>query len=147
MTWPFSFRYRAVAGCVGEEAALEFQTWEQSLDLPDPEAWLAKANAARTAGIGLVLDIPPRCDQVMAALAALVDRVRNHNLSPNGKPTEGRWLAAVDCFAEVAKEWLEPAIAAAAGLYFAVPHASVLVKAPTDFSNTVLQIHKNIMAA
>ena len=140
-------RYRAVAGCVGEEAALEFQTWEQSLDLPDPEAWLAKANAARTAGIGLVLDIPPRCDQVMAALAALVDRVKNHNVAPNGKPTEGRWLAAVDCFAEVAKEWLEPAIAAAAGLYFAVPHASVLVKAPADFSNTVLQVHKNIMAA
>jgi hypothetical protein len=35
----------------------------------------------------------------------------------------------------------------AAGLYFAVPLASVLVKAPTDFSNTVLQVHKNIMAA
>ena len=37
--------------------------------------------------------------------------------------------------------------AAAAGLYFAVPHASVLVKAPAEFSNTVLQVHKNIMAA
>jgi hypothetical protein len=36
---------------------------------------------------------------------------------------------------------------AAAELYFAVPHASVLVKAPADFSNTVLQVHKNIMAA
>jgi hypothetical protein len=53
----------------------------------------------------------------------------------------------VDCFAEVAKEWLEPAIAAAAGLHFAMPHASVLVKAPTDFSNTVLQVHKSVMAA
>jgi hypothetical protein len=61
-------------------------------------------------------------------------------------PTEGRWLAAVDCFAELAKQWLEPAIAVAAGLYFAAPQASVLVKAPTDFSNTVLQVHKNIMA-
>jgi hypothetical protein len=140
-------RYRAVAGCVGEEAALEFQTWEQSLDLPDPEAWLAKANAARTSGLSLTLDVPPRCDQVMAALAALVDRVKNHNLAPNGKPTEGRWLAAVDCFAEVAKCWLEPAIAAAGPLYFAVPHATVLVKAPAEFSNTVLQVHKNIMAA
>ena len=97
--------------------------------------------------LALALDIPPRCDQVMAALAALVDRVKNHNLGPNGKPTEGRWLAAVDCFAEVAKCWLEPAIAAAGPLYFAVPHASVLVKAPADFSNTVLQVHKNIMAA
>ena len=140
-------RYRAVAGCVGEEAALEFQTWEQSLDLPDPEVWLAQAETARAGATALALDIPPRCDQVMAVLAALVDRVKNHNLGPNGKPTEGRWLAAVDCFAEVAKCWLEPAIAAAGPLYFAVPHASVLVKAPTDFSNTVLQVHKNIMAA
>ena len=63
------------------------------------------------------------------------------------KPTKGRWLVAVDCFAEVAKSWLEPAIAAAGPLYFAVPHASVLIKAPPDFSNTVLQVHKNIMAA
>ena len=132
-------------------AALEFQTWEQSLDLPDPEGWLSDAinhRAAHPNGdmTAMALDIPPRCDQVMAALAALVDRVKNHNLGPNGKPTEGRWLAAVDCFAEVAKCWLEPAIAAAGPLYFAVPHASVLIKAPTDFSNTVLQVHKNIMA-
>ncbi len=48
-------RYRAVAGCVGEEAALEFQTWEQSLDLPDPEAWLSQAKAARRGGR------PPLC--------------------------------------------------------------------------------------
>ena len=41
----------------------------------------------------------------------------------------------------------EPAIAAAGGLYFVVPHASVLVKAPADFSNVVLQVHRNIMAA
>ncbi len=69
-----------------------------------------------------------------------------HNLGPNGKPTEGRWLAAVDCFAEAAKSRPEPAIAAAGPLHFAVPHATVLVKAPADFSNTVLQVHKNIMA-
>jgi len=82
--------YRAVTGCVGEEAALQFQTWEQSLDLPDREAWIAKADAARTSGLSLSLDVPPRCDQVMAALAALVDRVKNHNLGPNGRPTEDR---------------------------------------------------------
>ena len=106
------------------------------------------AGRLRKSGVvGLVLDIPPRCDQVMGAPAALVDRLKNHNLGPNGKPTEARWLAAVDCFAEVAKCWLEPAIAAAGPLYFAVPHASVLVKTPADFSNTVLQVHKNIMAA
>jgi len=144
-------RYRAIAGCVGDEAALEFQTWEQSLDLPDPEEWIGKAVASRVppkgSASGLALDIPPRCDQVMAVLGALVDRVKNYQIGPSGKPTPERWLAAVDCFAEVAKSWLEPAIAAAAGLYFVVPHASVLVKAPTDFSNVVLQVHRNITAA
>jgi hypothetical protein len=53
----------------------------------------------------------------------------------------------VDCFAEVANRWLEPAIAAAGPPCFAVPHASVLIKAPTDFSNTVLQVHEKTMAA
>jgi hypothetical protein len=140
-------RYRAIAGCVGEEASLEYQTWESQLDLPDPEAWLYKATAARTGGSPLALDVPPRCDQVMAVLGALVDRVKNYDTGTNGKPTEARWLAALDCFAEVAKTWLEPAIAAAAGLYFCVPHASVLVKAPAEFSNVVLQVHRNITAA
>ncbi|MGA2030780.1 MAG: hypothetical protein ABSG68_00860 [Thermoguttaceae bacterium] len=36
-------RYRAIAGCVGDEAALEFQTWEQSLDLPDPDEGITPA--------------------------------------------------------------------------------------------------------
>jgi hypothetical protein len=27
------------------------------------------------------------------------------------------------------------------------PHASVLIKAPADFSNTLLQVHKHIVAA
>lgn len=140
-------RYRAVAACVGEEAGMEFQSWEQSLDLPDPEEWLAKADAARSCGSELALDVPPRCDQVMAVLGALVDRVKNHGTDSNGKPTDARWLAAVDCFAEVAKTWLEPAIAAAGGLYFSVPHATVLMKAPAEFSQVVLDTHKNIMAA
>ena len=143
-------RYCAVAGCVGDEAALEFQTWEQSLDLPDPEEWILKAKLSRAmpqVPLGPELHIPPRCDQIMAVLGALVDRVKNYQLGTDGKPTEERWLAAIDCFAEVAKDWLEPAIAAAGGLFFVVPHASVLVKAPTQFSNAVLQVHRNIMAA
>jgi hypothetical protein len=102
---------------------------------------------ARSRCLSVDRSSPWCCDQVTAALAALVDRVKNHNLGPNGKPTEARWPAAADCFGEVAKSWLEPAIAAAGPLYFAVPHASVLVKAPSDFSNTVLLVHKNIMAA
>ena len=79
-------RYRATGGCVGEEAALEYQTWESQLDLPDPEAWIYKATAARTGGSPLALGIPPRCDQVMAVLGALVDRVKNYDTGTNGKP-------------------------------------------------------------
>ncbi len=100
-------RYQAIAGCVGEEAMLEFQDWESKLDLPSPEDWIAKAVNARAAGAPLVLDIPPRSDQVMAVLGALTDRVKNYQLEGNGKPTEGRWLAAVDCYAAVAKTWVE----------------------------------------
>ena len=44
-------RYRAIAGCVGEEAALEFQTGSK-LDLPDPEEWLLQGELSRAS---------PRC--------------------------------------------------------------------------------------
>jgi hypothetical protein len=54
----------------------------------------------------------------------------------------------VDCFAAVARDkWLELAIAAAAGLYQLIPNAAVLCQTPMDFSNTVLQVYKNIKAA
>jgi hypothetical protein len=83
----------------------------------------------------------------MAVLGALTDRVKNYDLAPNGKPTEVRWLAAVDCYAEVAKAWVELAVSAGAPLYACVPDASVLTKAPMEFSNQVLEIHRNLMAA
>ncbi len=38
-----TLRYRALAGCVGDDVALEYQSWESNLDLPDPEGWLALA--------------------------------------------------------------------------------------------------------
>ncbi len=140
-------RYQAIAGCVGEEATLEFQDWESKLDLPSPEDWIAKAIHARAVGAPLVLDIPPRSDQVMAVLGALTDRVKNYQLAGDGKPTERRWLAAVDCYAAVAKTWVELAVSAGAPLYACVPDASVLLKAPMEFSNHVLEIHRNLMAA
>ncbi|MGD0382254.1 MAG: hypothetical protein ABSA77_01955, partial [Thermoguttaceae bacterium] len=140
-----------ISACVGEEAGIEYQTWEQNLDLPDPEDWIAIAinNRGEKDPFDLSgnLAIPPRSDQIMAILGALVDRVKNYELDKNGKPPEVRWLAAVDCFAEVAKTWIEPAIAAAGGLYFAVPSAATLLKAPAAFNETVLEVHKNIMAA
>jgi hypothetical protein len=131
---------------------MEYQNWEVNLDLPDPEAWLAQAVQCRQNGATLTLDIPPRCDQVMAVLGALVDRVKNHQLGPDGKPIPERWLAAVKCFAEVGKVWMEPAISAAAGLYFSAPgdKGASIVKANSEnpeFSALVLDIHKNVSAA
>ena len=140
-------RYQAVGGCVGEEACLEFQEWERNLDLPSPEDWITKAISARAAGAPLTLDIPPRSDQVMAVLGALTDRVQNYQLGQDGKPTEERWLAAVDCYAEVAKTWVELAVSAGAPLYACVSDASVLMKAPVEFTNQVLEIHRNLIAA
>ena len=64
-------RYQAIAGCVGEEAMLEFQDWESKLDLPNPEDWIAAAIDWRSKGPqggAPALDIPPRSDQVMAVL-------------------------------------------------------------------------------
>ena len=140
-------RYRAIAACVGEEAGLEYMTWEQRLDLPDPEAWITQAIDARQAGRPLGLSIPSRCDQVMAVLGALVDRVKNYSLEPNGKPPEARWLAGVDCFAEVAKTWLELAIDSAKSLYFCIPSPAIIAKGPADFNQTVMEVYKNVMAA
>jgi hypothetical protein len=143
-------RYRALAGCVGDDMALEYQTWESTLDLPDPEEWIAAAINHRKLypAAALAIDVPARCDRVMAVLSSLVDRVKNFDLDPKtGKPTEARWLAGVDCFAEVAKTWVEPAIAAAAGLYMAIPSAAAVTKAPADFSQMVLEIHRNVMGA
>ena len=143
-------RYQAIAGCVGEDVCREFQEWESKLDLPDPEEWLMKAQLSRAipaVPLDGQLAIPPRCDQIMAVLGALVDRVKNHDLGPDGKLTERRWLAAVDCFAVVAKTSLELAISAGAPLYACVPDAAVLTKAPIDFTNQVLQVHRSLMAA
>jgi hypothetical protein len=142
-------RYQAITGCVGEEACLEFQNWEQNLDLPDPENWLAHAELSRAAKskAPINLDIPPRCDQVMAVLSGLVDRVKHYNLDDKGQPTEARWLAATDCFAEVGKIWLESAIAGAADLYFAAPNAECFTKANKEFTLKVLETYRHITAA
>jgi hypothetical protein len=88
-------RYRCLAGFVGEEAALEFQTWEQSLDRPDREEWRLKAQMSRSLPVhlGPQLNIPPPRDQGMVASAAVVDRVKNRSCAQrqaHGSPLAGR---------------------------------------------------------
>jgi len=149
-------RYRALAGCVGDDVAQEYQIWEAALDLPDPELWIIWALNKRAGHTVHDLDIPPRCDQVMAVLSSLVDRVKNHNLDKNGKPTAARWLAAVDCMAEVAKTRVELTIAPATALFSngGTPYykdgaelMALLHKCPKDYKDLAISIHKNVNAA
>jgi len=82
--------------------------------------------------------------------------VKNHNLDKNGRPTAARWLAAVDCMAEVAKTRVELTIAPASALFSkeATPHykdgeelMALLHKWPKDYKDLAVSIHKNVNAA
>ena len=66
-----------VIGCVGEGAGIEFLTWLQELDLPDPEIALRDPD-------GVVF--PDRGDRLYAALSAVAGAVA-------ADPTPERWLA------------------------------------------------------
>ncbi len=98
-----SARYKAVAGCVGEEFAHEFRIWEQELDLPDPEELIAKAIAAAGNGHALEFPMPKRGDQAIAMLGSVADRVHRNN-------TKERWEGAMDVLGKVWDRWREVAI-------------------------------------
>ena len=86
-----ALRYQAISGCVGDDLAHEFRQWEQALDLPDPEAVLAKAMAAIGAGRPVEDGfLPGRADQVLAFLGTLADRVLRHG------NTRQRWEAGME---------------------------------------------------
>lgn len=67
-----------VTGCVGDGPGLEFLTWLESLDLPDPEAVLADPSS---------FVLPDRGDRAYAALTAVAAVVA-------AQPTPERWAAA-----------------------------------------------------
>lgn len=67
-----------VAGAVGPAAAAEFLSWQEDLDLPDPEAILRDPASFR---------LPARGDRAYAALAAMAAAVISNN-------TTERWEAA-----------------------------------------------------
>jgi hypothetical protein len=66
-----------VIGCVGDGAGIEFLTWLQELDLPDPEAALQDPEGAV---------FPERGDRLYAALSAVAGAVASD-------PTPERWVA------------------------------------------------------
>jgi hypothetical protein len=75
-------------GCVGKGAATEFLTWEQNLDLQDPEMLLKTPNK---------FEVPDRGDKVFAVLSAVVTAAR-------GDLTEERWLNAWQVLGKAAKK-------------------------------------------
>lgn len=86
---PKALVHEALASCVGEDAAWQYAHWEESLDLPDVEQWIAKAMKCRQAGRQLVLDIPARPDKVIATIGAMLEHVQREK-------TPQRWMGAVD---------------------------------------------------
>lgn len=74
---PVGVRSALVRGCVGEGPGLEFLTWLEALDLPDPEAVLADPES---------FVLPDRGDRAYAALTAVAAVVA-------ANPTVERWAA------------------------------------------------------
>ena len=73
------------AGCLGESLAIEYASWEDALDLPDPEELLKNPEKTK---------IPKRGDQIFAMLGAVVSAVLSNN-------TKERWCSAWDVLAVV----------------------------------------------
>jgi ATPase family associated with various cellular activities (AAA) len=85
---PAEVRRRAVAGVVGEAAALQLLTFLEELDLPDPEQVLRDPDA---------FVLPERGDRAYAALACVVAAVLS-------APTPERWQAGVRVVARAAQQ-------------------------------------------
>jgi hypothetical protein len=102
-----TYTLELLIGCVGRGAATEFLTWEQNLDLQDPEMLLADPKKFK---------VPDRGDKVFAVLSAVVTAAR-------GDLSEPRWTAAWNVLGQAAK--------AGKADIAAIP-ARNLVKARTD---------------
>ena len=86
-----------VAGCVGDGPALEFLSFLDGLDLPDPEALLADP---------ATFEVPDRGDRALAVLSAVAAAV-------SSDPTPARWLAGWEVVGTAARTL--PDVAATAG--------------------------------
>jgi hypothetical protein len=93
----------AVIGAVGNGAGLEFVTYLEELDLPDPERVLADPEA---------FTLPERGDRQLAFLTATVAAVQ-------GRPTRQRWEAGWVVLAKAVKAGV-PDVAARAAMDLAV---------------------------
>jgi len=87
-----------VCGCVGDGPGLEFLSWQEKLDLPDPEELLANPASFR---------LPDRGDKTFAVLSAVV-------AAAVGRLDGGRWMAAWEILAKAAEEGAADVAAASA---------------------------------
>ena len=103
---PEDVRIPLAAGCVGEGASMEYLTWERELDLPDPEALLAKPGS---------FVLPERGDKAFAVLSS-VAAAAVQNL------TEKRWNAAWEIIERCCKAGAKDIAARAAVVLAAERH-------------------------
>jgi hypothetical protein len=129
-------RYQTVRAYVGDEAGLQYQKWEEALDLPDPEPMIVAAIEARKAGLPVEAKIPARSDKAMCTLAGIINRACNHH-KHNGKPDGERWLAAGDILNVARKNHMEYVVATILPLLTNKPNGAVL---PAELTEAVYPV-------
>lgn len=95
-------KMQLAAGCIGEGAAMEFISWADALDLPDPEELLRDPDK---------FVLPPRGDQIFAILSAVTTAVLQKN-------TKERWYQGFKVLEKVIQLG-KPDIAAVAAIALA----------------------------
>jgi hypothetical protein len=101
-------RLQAIVGCVGEDIAHEWSSFDKALDLPDPEVVIQSVMAAMAAGRKVNGEVPTlaRADQALAFLGALSDRVLHHDFGRE------RWEAGMEIVHGFWDQWRDLCLAA-----------------------------------
>jgi MoxR-like ATPase len=99
-----------VRGCIGDGPGVEFLTWLEEADLPDPEAVLADPDS---------FVLPERGDRAYAALSSVA-------AVASAEPGNGRWEAAWKIFGRAGEQAPDVAAAAARTLARARPPGAAI---------------------
>jgi hypothetical protein len=101
-------RLQAIAGCVGEDIAHEWSSFDKALDLPDPEVVIQAVMAAMASGRKVNGEVPTlaRADQALVFLGALSDRVLHHDFGRE------RWEAGMEIVHGFWDQWRDLCLAA-----------------------------------
>lgn len=137
---PKSVRADLVTGLVGEGAGGEFCTWEEKLDIPDPEEVLADAMKAVKAGKKMTLPKLDRADKTITVAGGVTQVVME-------KMTPERASGAFEFLTRVAEKEAELAVAVAGPLLAYVLDKKV-INPPRDFTllvgNKLMQVDRGL---